>query len=97
MDAFAVIVLFYLVLLLKWDAVRRPILYWIGMLAILATMFFGLFLLGTRTEGLIITHTILTLLTTIVALVCAVGAVYRGELPTSVQKAMDQVAQPPKN
>lgn len=96
MDAFAVIVLFYLVLLLKWELVVRPILYWIGMLAIVATMFFGLFLIGTRSEGVATAHLILTLLTTLAALACAVGAVYRGKLPDAVQKAVDQVTQQPK-
>ncbi|MCY2924111.1 MAG: hypothetical protein NT031_01490 [Planctomycetota bacterium] len=96
MGAFAVIVLFYLVLLLKWDAVRRPILYWIGMLAILATMFFDFFRLGESSTAQTL-HMVFTLISTVAALVCAVGATFRGELPASVQKAMDQVAQPPKN
>ncbi|MEI7835109.1 MAG: hypothetical protein WCK05_01705 [Planctomycetota bacterium] len=95
MDVFAVIVLFYLVLLLKWEMVRRPILYWVGMLAIVATMFFGFFSLGNGTISQTL-HLVFRTLTTVVALGCAVGAVYCGQLPASVQKAMDQVTQPPK-
>jgi ABC-type thiamin/hydroxymethylpyrimidine transport system permease subunit len=95
MDVFAVIVLFYLVLLLKWEMVRRPILYWVGMLAIVATMFFDFFRLGDGTAVRTL-HMVFTLITTVVALGCAVGAVYCGQLPASVQKAMDQVTQPPK-
>lgn len=94
MDVFAVIVLFYLILLLKWELVRRPMLYWVGMVAILATMFFGLFGLGSST-AIRTLQMVFTLLTTVAALGCAVGAVYRGELPAAVQKAMDQAKQPP--
>jgi hypothetical protein len=93
MSVFAVIVLFYLVLLLKWELVRRPMLYWVGILAIVATMFFGFFELGTSTV-LRTLNMVFTLITTVVALGCAIGATYRGELPAAVLKNLGDAGKP---
>lgn len=95
-DIPTVIVIFYLYLLVKWELVRRPGLYLVGIASILLTILMNFFTLG-RVEALVsYVHPILCWLLQIASLALAVGAVYRGQLPASVQKAVDQVNQAPK-
>ncbi|MCY2930358.1 MAG: hypothetical protein NTV86_12830 [Planctomycetota bacterium] len=94
---FLILVIFYLFLLVKWDLVRRPLIFWAGMGSNVLSILWSFFLLSTGESArtMFTLYTVFSILTVLLSLACAVGAVYRGQLPASMQKAMDQV-QPPK-
>ncbi len=75
----AVLLVFYLYLLVRWQHVKRPYMYLVGVGG-LCVVFFG-WLLGAASTSLWTTMRILNVLGSLTAFKSAVGACYSAKLP----------------
>lgn len=77
----AILLLFYLYLLIRKEPVRRPLFFWIGLGGIALSAIAGALLMMGRGRVLSILSAIFNLVGFLAALAGAVGACYAGELP----------------
>ena len=85
----AVIVAFYLYLLIRGDKIKRALLYWIGVLAIVVAMLGQFFALGDSTR---VVAAVFGIIGWTVAFVAAVGAAFGGDLPVKLAEPTSRPA-----
>ena len=79
-----VLVIFYLVLSIRWEHVRRPQCFLLGCAAIILNILFvGFFSLFTGRWAMVLT-VVFSMILTIVAFGCAVFTCYQAKLPVKI-------------
>ena len=90
----AILVAFYLFLLVRWQYVKRPFFFTVGVLGIAPVIAARLFSIGS-VNALEIVSGILTTVGVLAAFLSAVAACYCGKLP-GVEAPIGSYQQPPK-
>jgi len=89
------LLVFYLYLLVRWQHVKRPLCYLIGVVALLAGFFGRFFAIGHSSSVMVVTQ-VFDCIAAIVAFAAAVGACYGAKLPVVDKPAAgEQTQQPP--
>jgi len=84
--------MFYLVCLLRWNLVKRPLFYLLGVAGLLFGLIAGFFGNG---ENAAVVARIFVAISNIVAFAAAVGACFGGELPMKLPGNLGQAQTPP--
>lgn len=93
LSATAILLVFYLYLLVRWHYVRRPMLYLIGAAGVLFAMLGGFCAVSSVTAGV---SWIFSTIGGMAAFVCAIGTCYGEKLPVNLPAGLDEVAAPPE-
>ena len=81
--AASILLVFYLIMLMRWSCVKRPFFYFIGTLGLLAVFVGQFFVIGgaARNRGLWIVANLFSTIGSIVAFLGLVSACYGAKLP----------------
>jgi len=93
-SAAVVLLVFYLVMLAKWECVKRPFFLLVGSLGVLLGIFSGLFAGWATAKWASVLIAILSTIGTLVAFVGAFIACYGAKLPTEGAASEDKAAAP---
>ena len=87
-----ILLIFYFYLLVRWQHVRRPMMYLLGAAGLVFSMVGAFFTLGSSTY---VVATIFGIIGNLVAFVGAVGACYGAQLPMKLPGNLDATGTPP--
>lgn len=89
MDMMSILLVFFLVLLIKWNWVKRPKMFWVGVVAIAVGIISQTLMALSRGDLVDLWGTV-GMLATLVALAGAIGAAYGQELPVKIPKWLQE-------
>jgi hypothetical protein len=82
----AILLVFYLYLVVRWQHVKRPMFFCLGVLAMVGLLFFAGFFGWTAARWANVLRSIVGTLTAIVAFGCALAACWGEKLPMGLDK-----------
>ena len=85
MGASAILLVFYLYLLVRWDYVRRPVCFLIGAAGLLFALFGHFFAIAGYDSGAAVVTRLFDVIGAMVAFVCGVAACYGAKLPVEIR------------
>ncbi|MHC4562566.1 MAG: hypothetical protein ACYS8X_07325 [Planctomycetota bacterium] len=85
MGASAILLVFYLYLLVRWDHVRRPVCFLIGAAGLLFALFGHFFAIAGYNSGAAVVTRLFDVIGAMVAFVFAVAACYGAKLPLEIR------------